>query len=135
MSAAADESRFDHHPAGASLLRLNLRGRERQTQQQPAPLIAMGRIPRLRMNRPVEAETAARVRNRNVGLNVMRERMERPAVLDRRGCPASRAGRKPSAAPPAEGTASVWSSVSKRRSTVDGGRIARSLAARGRAVV
>ena len=47
----------------------------------------------------------------------MQERTDRPTVLDRKGCPASRAGTRPPAAPPAVGTASVWSSASKRRLT------------------
>jgi len=69
------------------------------------------------MNRPVEAETAARLRNRSAGFNVVQKRMERPVALDRTGCPASRAGTQPPAPPVAEGTASVWFSASKRHST------------------
>jgi len=115
VAAAADESRFEHHPAGP-LLRPGLRGQERQTQQQQLSH-RDGRIPRLRVNRPVEAETAARVRNRKVGFNVMQERTDRPVALDRPGCQGVEPGRSRPPLRRPRGWRVLWSSASKRRLT------------------
>ena len=58
----ADEARFEHHPA-RPLLRLDLRGQQRQPQEQQLPHRDCP-TPGWRTHRPVEAEPMARVRTR-----------------------------------------------------------------------